>query len=1092
MSNVLKIAAAGGVTEETDEFFENTVLLLHGDGNQGATNFSNTGSPSYLAFKDNSTNNFPITVNGDAYGDNFGPYVLPEGNWSNFFDGSGDYLTFATSSAFATGTNDFCVEFWAFRPTGSTASGVFSTYVGNTGVGIAVGFNSTNNLIFNIGNDGSTANGDRVTSASVVPVNQWFHVAAIRSGSNMRMYINGVSEGTGTTSRSVDRTLCIAGLYYTNNTTFPYSGYVSNLRFVTNATVYDASQSTITVPTAPLTAITGTQLLTCQSNRFVDNSTNNFAITRNGDVKVQVFNPFGVLPDGVNGSGFFDGSGDNITAPSNAAFGFGTGDATVEMWIYPSIVSGTQVFFDTRNGGTGIGFYLSGATLSVAKDNTTVLMQGGTVVANAWNYVAWSRNGSTNRLFLNGALTATVTDSTNYPTNPASIGSYFSTAYFSGYVSNTRVIKGTAVYTAAFTPPTAPLTAVTNTQLLTCQYAGSVRNVGFIDSGPYDFPITRVGNTTQGTFSPFSKPDGRWSNFFGSSSANLKFASNAAFAIGTGNFTVECFVNFTEWAGTFQRIFIQGVSGTTNVSLGRESGGTALNVDINTSNVISYTWTPVLGRWYHIAVVRTGTGSGQVALYIDGVSVATGTSSASVGQNQFIVGGLDWASGYNVRGYISNLRYSNIARTITVPTAPYSSDGNTLILTCQSNRFIDNSSNAFAITRNGDVKVTPFSPFPITTAYDPAVNGGAGYFDGSGDHLVTPSNAAFTLSGDFTISAWVYRTVAGVNGGIFTTAPSTTDVGVALVVTSGNVLSLRFGPDSTVVAISDPNTFPLNQWVYVGATRSGNDITLYLNGVAVATGTTTKTPTTTTGYIGRFYTNVDNFYLTGYIADLKVVKGTATALTSIPTAPATNTSGTSLLLNYTNAGILDNTGFNALETVGNAQIDTSVKKYGTGAMKFDGTGDWLLLPSNPDLAVGTGDFTIEFWANWNAVSASTPGNVAHGVSNGSLGVFIVNSKIELAQYNVGADLQVNVTQTTGSWDHYAITRQSGTARIFKNGVLLTSGTVNTNYGQNGFQIGAGIGSTVNGYIDDLRITKGIARYTTTFTPPDKSLPDIGE
>lgn len=93
MSNVLKIAAAGGVTgEETDEHFENTVLLLHGDGNQGATNFSNTGSPSYLAFKDNSTNNFPITVNGDAYGDNFGPFAVADGNWSNYFDGTGDYL----------------------------------------------------------------------------------------------------------------------------------------------------------------------------------------------------------------------------------------------------------------------------------------------------------------------------------------------------------------------------------------------------------------------------------------------------------------------------------------------------------------------------------------------------------------------------------------------------------------------------------------------------------------------------------------------------------------------------------------------------------------------------------------------------------------------------------------------------------------------------------------------------------------------------------------------------------------------------------------------------------------------------------------
>jgi hypothetical protein len=80
--SVLSAVAGSSVAEETDEYFQDTVLLLHGDGNQGATNFSNISDPVYLAFKDNSSNNFPITVNGDAYGDNFGPYALGDGNWS--------------------------------------------------------------------------------------------------------------------------------------------------------------------------------------------------------------------------------------------------------------------------------------------------------------------------------------------------------------------------------------------------------------------------------------------------------------------------------------------------------------------------------------------------------------------------------------------------------------------------------------------------------------------------------------------------------------------------------------------------------------------------------------------------------------------------------------------------------------------------------------------------------------------------------------------------------------------------------------------------------------------------------------------------
>jgi hypothetical protein len=71
---------------------------------------------------------------------------------------------------------------------------------------------------------------------------------------------------------------------------------------------------------------------------------------------------------------------------------------------------------------------------------------------------------------------------------------------------------------------------------------------------------------------------------------------------------------------------------------------------------------------------------------------------------------------------------------------------------------------------------------------------------------------------------------------------------------------------------------------------------------------------------------------------------------TVPTAPPTAVANTSLLLNFTNAGIFDNTGKNNLETVADAQIDTSVKKYGTGSMEFDGTGDYLLIA-----------FQLQFW-----------------------------------------------------------------------------------------------------------------------------------
>ena len=96
----------------SDPYFDQTVLLLKGDGNQGATNFYNPGPPKYLAFSDNSDNNLPITVVGDAYGTTISPY---QATFSNYFDGTGDSLTVPANTAFNLGTGDFTIEFWLLK-----------------------------------------------------------------------------------------------------------------------------------------------------------------------------------------------------------------------------------------------------------------------------------------------------------------------------------------------------------------------------------------------------------------------------------------------------------------------------------------------------------------------------------------------------------------------------------------------------------------------------------------------------------------------------------------------------------------------------------------------------------------------------------------------------------------------------------------------------------------------------------------------------------------------------------------------------------------------------------------------------------------
>jgi len=283
----------------------------------------------------------------------------------------------------------------------------------------------------------------------------------------------------------------------------------------------------------------------------------------------------------------------------------------------------------------------------------------------------------------------------------------------------------------------------------------------------------------------------------------------------------------------------------------------------------------------------------------------------------------------------------------TPPTAPLTAITNTSLLTCQSNRFIDNSDNAFAITRNGDVSVQAFSPYATTTAYSPTTHGGSGYFDGSGDDL-TFSNIALG-TGDFTIEGWMYPNVVNV--------------------TYQYLLSGPTGPPTTLQILLNNSTFYLwnvlshqtavvpNQWHHFAVVRNSGVTRLYLNGVQ-STSSSSYTGAITVDSIG--YTNFN-----GYLSDIRLVSGTAlyTSNFTPPSAPLTNIANTSLLCNFTNAGIFDSTAKSILELVGDAKVSTAQYKYGTGSIVFDGTGDAVRVFSSaspsPLFKFGSSDFTIE-------------------------------------------------------------------------------------------------------------------------------------
>lgn len=648
------------------------------------------------------------------------------------------------------------------------------------------------------------------------------------------------------------------------------------------------------------------------------------------------------------------------------------------------------------------------------------------------------------------------------------------------------------------------------TLLLHGDGSNGAQNNTFIDSSTNNFTITRNGNTTQGSFSPYGS---NWSNYFDGNGDYISMPSNAAFAFGTGDYTIEGWF-YPTVGGIDQRL--------TWFSDDRH------NIDINTSNQIFLydgsirTFGTVnINSWNHFAVSRSG---GTVSCYLNGVRGYNASETTNSTTRSMNIGANNVANG-PFNGYISNMRvvkgtavYSG--STITVPTAPLTAITNTSLLTCAYNRFRDGSTNNFTITRNGDVKVTNFAPFAPSSAYSTSANGGSGYFDGSGDYLSAPSNAALDCgTGDWTIECWTYistRTnrypvIFGNNRGSWTTdalaltnsnadsSPNWLDKFV-FAWNNGGFISPSAGTSQLLVSNA---TNDLNTWYHFAVVRNGTSIKMYRNGVEVASATISSGASFNWGYNGALvgggnWDGADSYY-NGYISNLRLVKGTAvyTAAFTPPSSPVTAITNTSLLLNATNAAIFDNSMKNDLETVGNAQISTSVKKFGTGSIAFDGNGDYLYPVASPNLAMGTGDFTVEGWIYATGTPSDSPIFECRSTGSATDGFTLTAFSSSVIRVFCGSAL-ISSSGTTyvNQWVHLAVVRSSGTTTFYINGTSVGSTTSTINWTNQDVIVGGGrysAGSSINvsftGYIDDFRITKGVARYTSNFTAPTAPFPN---
>jgi len=633
-----------------------------------------------------------------------------------------------------------------------------------------------------------------------------------------------------------------------------------------------------------------------------------------------------------------------------------------------------------------------------------------------------------------------------------------------------------------------------------------VNNV-FDDGSANNYTVTAAGNVTQGSFGPFARPDGDWGvSFDGGSyvtSNYLQVAESSDFDFGTGDFTVEFFFFNREYGAYYDYLVTFGNNSSATTSFGIYiADGT--NINLWNNGAIASSTSYNTNQWYHLAVVRA---SGTVKVYLDGSEI----KSASLSSDISSPGGMNVANwrligdGQYFNGIISNLRVVKgtavYTGNFTAPTSKLTAITNTKLLTCQSNRFVDNSATGHTVTPYVSPAVTAFGPFLTSSVYDAAVNGASAYMDGSGDTLRATWTAANIINQNFTLEYWLYYTQTSGYGTVSIGANDNTAgyTSLTYLASNGQVFSddgqnSGSGPDAGAGAISP------NSWNHLALVRVSNDMFIYINGAKIATKAITAS--LFQGQSGEFGIGYIANPLKGYICDARVV--TSAVYTgdtyTVPTAPLTAVTNTKLLLNMADVQAIDSTAQNNLTLYGTAKTSTAQKKFGTASLLLDGNSDYASFPENGGNDIdNAGNWTVEFF--WRFNNKTSP-QYQMIMTKYNLQIYTDNGELRLAIGN-GSGYFINNTGGTvldnDTWYHIAVVKNGTSYNEYLNGTNEANldGTSSSIIDSGGRPWYIGTLQTAegtypaNGYMDEVRISK-FARYTSNFTAPTEPFADKGQ
>jgi len=389
---------------------------------------------------------------------------------SAYFDGSGDNITLPGNDLYAPQANeDFTIECWVkFNTIPGSVTGFLGT--DNAGTrGWLFLWNSTNSRIeFYAGSSGG-ATYDLVSDMNVLQsprANVWYHLAVTRQNSTIRSFANGVLTATATSSLAVNRATLNPLVVGSRTATTLYTNCnIAGVRILRGSCQY---VSNFAPPTTPPQTLASSSLTLNFRNAGIYDAVGDFVFETVGDAQLST-----VQKKNGATSMYFDGSGDYLTS-ANSDLAFGTGDFTVEFWMYSADVSAaTQrgLFQTSTTAGGLVTNYTSGIAIIQGSScsaggvlsNTNGGLAGSicgvnfgastsVLAINTWYHVAVVRRSGVVTTYINGISVDSRTITNSIPATNIAVGGYYSSAYlFSGYIDDFKIYRS-AQYTNNFTP----------------------------------------------------------------------------------------------------------------------------------------------------------------------------------------------------------------------------------------------------------------------------------------------------------------------------------------------------------------------------------------------------------------------------------------------------------------------------------------------------------------------------------------------------------------------------------------------------------------------------------------------------------------